>query len=85
MKRLRTALAAVLIAFAVSFSSCTEKSHDTESSSKKTAYMYSQTGVPIDTIENISRFFHNGEFFQLRCSDGSYIYTNQPVIIKVAK
>ena len=82
MKRLRMILAAVLITASVAFSACTSMEIDEHSPSPKTAYVYSVTGAPIDTIENITRFYHNGEFFQFNCSDGSHVYTNQPVIIK---
>ena len=82
MKRLRIILAAFLIAASVTFSACAPMENDKQSTSLKTAYVYSRTGAPIDTIENIVRFHHNGKFFQFNCSDGSYIYTNQYVIIK---
>ena len=82
MKRLRTILAAVLIAASVAFASCTSMEIDKHSPSPKTAYVYSRTGEPIDTIENIVRFYHTGEVFQFNCSDGSRVYTNQSVIIK---
>lgn len=82
MKRLRTILAAVLIAASVAFSACTSMEIKENSTSPKTAYVYSVTGDPIDTIENIVRFYRTGEVFQFNCSDGSYVYTNQPVIVK---
>lgn len=82
MKRLRAILAALLIAASATFSACTSMEIDERSPSPKTAYVYSVTGAPIDTIENIVRFYHNGTFFQFNCSDGSHVYTNQSVIIK---
>lgn len=81
MKRLRVILAAVLIAVSVAFSACTE-TPDMHSAVPKTAYLYSYNGEPIDTVENVDRFFYNGKFFQLDCRDGNYVYTDLKVIIK---
>lgn len=82
MKRLRTILAAILIAASVAFSACASKEMERASPSPKTAYVYSQSGTPIDTIENIVRFYRTGDVFQFNCSDGSHVYTNQYVIVK---
>lgn len=81
MKRLRMILAAFLIAASVAFSAC-QTTPDMHSAVPKTAYLYSCNGEPIDTIENVDRFFYNGKFFQLDCRDGKYIYTDLKVIIK---
>lgn len=65
MKRLRTILAAFLIAASVAFSAC-QTTPDMHSAVPKTAYLYSCNGEPIDTIENVDRFFYNGKFFSAR-------------------
>lgn len=85
MKRLRILFATVLFAALIAFSSCNSTvTKEVNTREERTAYIYSCTGEPIDTISNIYRFYRNGsDNVQLNCSDGSYVHVmNMSVIIK---
>jgi hypothetical protein len=84
MKRVRIFFAALLVAAALSFSSCMIDSSTADAKEKhRTAYIYSVTGEPLDTIYNVKEAHGRAPYVIITTTDGERVtLDNTSIIIK---
>ena len=84
MKKIKTILTALLIAAAVCFSSCAAKdASSVVTRPLRTAYIYSVTGEPLDTIYHVNETYGRAPYRVLVTSEGNRVtLDNTTIIIK---
>ena len=83
MKRIRTILAALVIAAALAFSACTTAPRETVSETPRNAYIYSVTGQPLDTVYDVTENYGRYPYRVLVTRDGHrYTLDNATIIVK---
>ena len=83
MKRIITILAALMIAAALAFSSCDTTPREHNDKNTKTAYIYSVTGQPLDTVYDVTENYGRYPYRVLVTRDGHrYTLDNATVIVK---
>lgn len=83
MKQIRTILASLMIAAALAFSSCTTTPGESSDKNTKTAYIYSVTGQPLDTVYDVTENYGRYPYRVLVTRDGRrYTLDNATIIVK---
>ena len=83
MKQIRTILAALMTAAVIAFSSCTTTPREPNGKNTKTAYIYSVTGQPLDTVYDVTENYGRYPYRVVVTRDGRlYTLDNATIIVK---